>query len=85
MSLEEVRDAFDNLINKSRSREEISSWAENLQLAEDNNDLEYYPKMEGDKIWDALDYLNGVDLRDLDGSYLHSQKSFIDYKTRNNL
>lgn len=83
ISLDEIKQAFDALITEKKSREEIASWAQKAQLAEDNSDLKYEPPSAEDKIWDGIEYLMGVDLKDIDGSYLHSLESFIHYKNEN--
>lgn len=80
VSLDDIKQAFDFLIEEKKSREELSNWAIKLQFANDNDDLEYDPPSEEAKIWDGIEYLTGVDLKDINGSYLHSKKSFIQYK-----
>jgi hypothetical protein len=80
ISLNEIKQAFDSLIKEKKSREELASWAQKLQLAEDNEELDYEPQSEEAKIWDGIEYLMGVDLKDTDGSYLHSIENFIQYK-----
>lgn len=84
-SINDIKKAFDLLINEEKSREELASWALKFQLAEDNNDLEYDPPYLEDKIWDGIQYLTGVDLKDLDGSYLHSIDNFIEFRKKCNL
>jgi hypothetical protein len=69
ISINNVKQAFDFLIEKEKSREELASWAQKFQLAADNGDLEYDPPSVEDKIWDGIEYLMGVDLKDIDGSY----------------
>lgn len=80
ISLNEIKEAFVSLIKEDKSREEIATWAQKLQFAEDDGNLEYIPPNEEDKIWDGIEYLTGVDLKDIDGSYLHSVENFIQYK-----
>lgn len=83
--LDEIKQAFDALITEKKSREEITSWAQKRQEAEDNDRLEYDPPSEEDKIWDGIEYLMGVDLKDTDGSYLHTIESFVKYKNEKGL
>ena len=78
--LNEVMKAFDDLIEEKKSREEIASWALKIQIAEDAGDLKYDPTTEESKIWEGISYLTGVDLKDIDGSYLHSIENFIDFR-----
>ena len=80
ITLSEVRQAFDDLINERKSREDIESWANSIQLAEDKNDLLYDPPDEENRIWDGIEYLMGVALLNMDGSYLHVKKDFVQYR-----
>lgn len=82
ISLNEIQKAFSDLIDEKKSREEIALWASKTQEANDNEDLEYDPVLEKKKIWRSITYLMGVDLRDYDGSYLHSIDNFIDFKKK---
>lgn len=68
----EIRMAFDELINGKITREEVSSWANKLQCAQDNNTLVYSPDNMEDKIWKAIQFLQGVDLKDSPSTYLHN-------------
>jgi hypothetical protein len=85
VSINQIKQAFDFLIKGIRSREELALWAQKLQLSEDNGVLDYDPPREEDKIWDGIEYLMGVDLKNIDGSYLHSIEDFIQYKHQNHL
>jgi hypothetical protein len=85
ISIDEIKQAFEFLIKEKKSREELSLWAQKLQMAHDNDDLEYDPSNEKERIWDGIKYLMGVDLRDIDGSYLHSVENFIQYKAKKKL
>ncbi len=82
ISIKEIEQAFDSLIREEKTREELASWAQELQSKEDSGELEYDPPGEEDKIWNGIEYLMGVDLKDIDGSYLHSVESFIFYKNK---
>ncbi|MBW2570682.1 MAG: DNA-binding protein [Deltaproteobacteria bacterium] len=62
-----------------RSREEISDWARILREAEDNSNLYYEPREAEKKIWDAILYLEGVDLKDGPDTYLHINEDFNKY------
>ena len=85
ISLNQIRKKFDQLINKEASRETISEWARERQEAEDMNQLEYEPPHEEKRIWRAITYLMGVDLKDTDGSYLHSIENFVEFRKEWNL
>jgi len=85
VSLEEIKKSFDSLINSEKSREEIANWAQNLMFANDDEILEYDPPDKEKKIWDGIEYLMGVDLKDIDGSYLHTKEDFIQYRKEKNI
>jgi hypothetical protein len=82
ISLNEIKQAFDSLIDKKKSREEIASWASKRQIVNDSGNLEFEPASEKKKIWRGITYLIGVDLKDVDGSYLHSIDNFTDFRKK---
>lgn len=77
--LNEIKQIFDDLIEEKKTREGIAAWASTRQAANDIDDLEFEPVIEKKKMWRAITYLMGVDLRDLDGSYLHSIENFNEF------
>ena len=79
ISLEQIRMAFADLIQGVKSREEISNWAVTLREAEDSSTLVYDPPEAESLIWEAILYLEGVDLKDAPDSYLHTVDDFNDY------
>lgn len=82
ISLNEIKQAFDSLIKEKKPREQIVSWASKRQSANDSDDLEFEPPIEKKRIWRAIIYLMGVDLKDIDGSYLHSIENFMDFRKK---
>lgn len=80
--LVEVLGIFDDLISGNISREYASNWAEQRQGVEDSGNLEYEPATKEQKIWDAILYLEGVDLKDAPDSYLHTNEDFRDYRNK---
>lgn len=80
VSLDEIKQAFNSLIEGKKPREELSNWAQKLLFAEDDGNLKYDPPSEEARIWNSIKYLIGVDLKDFDGNYLHSKENFIQYK-----
>lgn len=79
VSVKDISNAFNELINDARSREDISDWAIKLMAAGDKANLEYEPSEAEKVIWDGLQYLSGVDLRNTPQSYLHNKSDFINY------
>lgn len=85
ISISEITKMFDNLINEVDSRESVSNWATERVIAHDNDMLEFENRYDVESIWDALSYLSGVDLLDMDGSYLHCKEDFIIYRNEHKL
>ena len=85
VSLKEIQEVFNELIEEKKSREEIASWASKRQVANDSDNLEFEPASEKKKIWRSITYLMGVDLNDMDGSYLHSVENFIDFRKKTDI
>ena len=75
----EVNDVFEGLIQEKLSREDIALWASKRMFANDGDDLEFDPIEKRENIWEAVKFLTGVDLKDLDGSYLHSVENFTNF------
>jgi hypothetical protein len=79
VTLNEVRTIFNQLINETVSREYAAEWAQIRQEAEDAGELEYEPQQEENRIWKAIQYLLGVDLKEDPITYLHTVEDFISY------
>jgi len=79
VSTKDVSAALQDLMTGGRSREEIASWAREVRAAEDRDDLEYSPKSAEESIWDALEFLMGVDLKVAAETYLHGRADFEAY------
>ncbi len=80
--LSDVQQAFDALLAETRSREEISDWARMLRIANDEGQLTFEPVSLRDKIWRAVTYLEGVDLKDSPTTYLHVLGDFTEFRSR---
>lgn len=79
VSLDEIKSIFNDLIEEKKSREQVAFWASQRQFENDANKLEFELTYEKKKIWRGITYLMGVDLRDMDGDYLHSTENFIEF------
>jgi adenylyl- and sulfurtransferase ThiI len=65
VTLDDIRKKFDALESGQESREEISDFAFRAMKADDVRTLEMEPACQ-DKIWKAILYLLGVDLKNTD-------------------
>jgi hypothetical protein len=80
--LADVQRAFDELIARTRSREEISDWARSLRLENDKGQLVFEPGAMRDRIWHSITYLEGVDLKDSPTTYLHVPEDFLEFRAK---
>lgn len=71
---------FDDLISGARTREEISDWARDLRLADDDEVLRFDPPSARGQLWKAIIYLEGVDLKVGPSTYLHVIEDFQDFR-----
>lgn len=78
--LSDVQRAFDDLVAGSRPREEIAAWADSAVKADDVEQLSLDPKEARDRIWRAITYLTGVDMKTSPTTYLHSAADFLAYR-----
>ena len=76
ITLDDIRKKFDALQSGLESREEVADFALRAMKADDAQSLKM-DAASSDKIWEAILYLSGVDLKDTPDSYLHSVANFI--------
>jgi hypothetical protein len=76
VTLSEIQRALDDLIAGARLREEIAGWADSARRADDQEQLSFDPPNARDRIWRAITYLMGVDMKTSPTSYLHSTADF---------
>lgn len=79
VTAQDIAIAFRDLRDGVRSREDVAQWASAVRAADDAEGIQYEPPAAGPAIWDALEFLIGVDLKDAPDSYLHGQKDFDEY------
>lgn len=80
VSVEDLSRAFDDLISGSRTREEVSDWARDLRLAADDDRLRFEPESVRPRLWEAIIYLEGVDLKDSPSTYLLGSEDFETFR-----
>jgi adenylyl- and sulfurtransferase ThiI len=81
VTLEDIRGKFNALENGEESREEIANFAIQAIKADDAQSLEMESNF-SDKIWKAIIYLSGVDLKDSPDAYFHSIANFVEFRGR---
>ena len=85
VSLDDIKQAFDAIQKKVKTREEVADWAVQMMKAEDSRELNYIPLSQEGRIWDAIIWLIGIDLRDESGAYFHSEASIDEYRKRSSI
>lgn len=82
INLLEIKKVFDDLLEIKILREDASSWAFELQNYRDLDLLEYTPSEDELKIWNAIQFLTGIDLKDSPNEYFHNYKDIKDYRLK---
>lgn len=76
ITLADIQSRFDALCGEATSREAIAIFAASAMRADDAGELEMEAEFE-EKIWDAIIYLSGVDLKNSPSEYLHCLDDFF--------
>lgn len=79
ITINQIQEAFSKLLSEKIARESVADWSSNLQRAFDDRDLIFEPKDAEEQIWDAILFLEGIDLKDAPNSYLHNEKDIQRY------
>jgi hypothetical protein len=77
VSVDDILTAFADLMSGAKSPEQTAEWAVSVQHNDDLRLLKYVPPRSEVAIWEALEYLSGVDFRDEPDSYLHNNKDHV--------
>lgn len=80
VSLNDIQKAFAELESGLKSREEIAEFASEAMRADDAGLLQMEPVNDGSRIWRAITYLSGVDIKEHPESYLHCVEDFIEFR-----
>ncbi len=82
VTIDDIKQAFDDLICERKTREEIYEWASERMWAEDDRALKFIPPDEEDRIWKALKYLASTDAEGDEEKYFYSIDDFIDFRNK---
>jgi len=80
VTLQDIQGTFAELESGSKSREEIADFAGRAMKADDGGLLRMAPSSEAARIWRAITYLSGVDIKESPESYLHCIEDFIEFR-----
>lgn len=73
ISLLNVQQVFNDLLNHKISREDAEEWARKRMNALDNQDLTFDPPIKEELLWKALVYLSGVGLKISPDKYMEEE------------
>jgi len=76
----DIQQAFLDLESGAKSREEISEFASAAMRADDDSSLSMEPENDTERIWRAIRYLSGVDLKESPETYLFCVEDFVDFR-----
>jgi hypothetical protein len=76
---------FADLESEARSREFVADFAAAAMKADDSHSLIMEPASEAHRIWKAITYLSGVDLKVSPEAYLHCTEDFIEFRKENGI
>ncbi len=77
IDLATVRKMFQAVLDGSETREAVSDRAKALQEIDDRRELVVVPESDRKRLWKALTFLEGVDLKDGPDSYLHIDEDIV--------
>lgn len=84
--LNDIQQAFDALLRNEKSRDEIDRWAAELMRANDREELLYQPPHEQERIWEAITFLNGIDLPgNTREDFLLSEEDIVAFRNKLNI
>jgi len=72
LTKEDIQKTFTCLIDGRLSREEADRWAYQRMQAFDNKSLVFEPTVDESFLWDAIQYLYGIDTKVSSDEYMHS-------------
>ncbi|WP_309953761.1 hypothetical protein [Acinetobacter calcoaceticus] len=73
ISLLDVQQVFNDLLNHKISRDDAEEWARKRMNALDNKNLLFDPPIEEELLWKAVIYLSGVGLKISPNKYMEDE------------
>lgn len=84
ISLPMIAQILQRVLAQQLSREAAADWAAQMCTQLEAELITYNPVKMEKQIWDALNYIQGIDLQDAPGSYLHNEEDLRHYLQRVN-
>ncbi len=72
LTRDDIEQVFSSLINGSITREEVDRWAYERMQAFDADSLVFEPSKDEEFLWEAIQYLYGIDSRISPDEYMQS-------------
>lgn len=71
LTLNDIKEVFNNLIKEKITREQADRWAYERMQSFDADTLYFEPKEKEELLWDAIQYLYGIDSKVSPTEYMH--------------
>lgn len=86
LSLSDVKQVFNNLLDGKITREQAEEWAELRMQAFDIGELTFEPSSDDELLWEAIIYLSGVAMKLSPEEYMEDEEGIrMEFDTRWNL
>lgn len=80
ITIHTIEEMFADLESEAKSREFVATFAAQAMKADDTGSLIMEPPSEVPRIWKAITYLSGVDIKESPGIYLHCAEDFVEFR-----
>ena len=79
-SIKSITDIMSAVLAHDLSREKAADWASKAIAELENRRATYNSANDEKKVWDALVFLQGIDLQDSPNTYLHNEEDLISHQ-----
>ena len=80
VTIDTIKKMFADLESGTKSREFVAEFAAAAMKADDIGSLIMEPSADASRIWKAITYLSGVDIKESPDTYLHCTEDFIEFR-----
>lgn len=80
VTIDTIGKIFADLESGAKSREVVAEFAAAAMKADDAGSLIMEPSIDAPRIWKAITYLSGVDLKESPETYLHCTEDFLEFR-----
>jgi len=85
VTIDKITETFACLESGAQSRELVAEFAVSAMKADDSNSLVMEPPEDASRIWNAITYLSGVDIKVSPETYLHCNEDFAEFRRKHGI